>query len=114
MGPSFARLSVCRSRGRFSERKNRVKRICRARGAREFAAPWLTGAGFATYICRRNYPEELFMAGALDGIKILDITNYIAGPFATMLLADLGAEVYKIETPGSGDPFRSWDKERKR
>ena len=40
------------------------------------------------------------MPGALDGIKILDITNYIAGPFETMLLADLGAEVYKIETPG--------------
>ena len=53
------------------------------------------------------------MAGALDGIKILDITNYIAGPFATMLLGDLGAEVYKIETPGAGDPFRTWDKEPK-
>ena len=53
------------------------------------------------------------MAGALDGIKILDVTNYIAGPFATMLLGDLGAEVYKIETPEGGDPFRSWDKEPK-
>jgi crotonobetainyl-CoA:carnitine CoA-transferase CaiB-like acyl-CoA transferase len=53
------------------------------------------------------------MARALEGIKILDITNYIAGPFATMLLADLGAEVYKIETPGAGDPFRTWDKEPK-
>ena len=51
------------------------------------------------------------MARALDGIKVLDITNYIAGPFATMLVADLGAEVYKIETPRAGDPFRTWDKE---
>jgi crotonobetainyl-CoA:carnitine CoA-transferase CaiB-like acyl-CoA transferase len=53
------------------------------------------------------------MAGALDGIKILDLTNYIAGPFAAMLLGDLGAEVYKIEAPGAGDPFRHWDKEPK-
>src|SRR3974390_2866872 len=48
------------------------------------------------------------MAGALHGIKILEMANYISGPFASMLLADLGAEVVKIEIPGPGDPFRGW------
>ena len=48
------------------------------------------------------------MAGALHGIKILEMANYITGPLASMLLADLGAEVTKIEMPGQGDPFRGW------
>ena len=47
---------------------------------------------------------------ALKGIKVLDLTSYIAGPFATMLLGDLGAEILKIEQPGQGDMFRSADK----
>lgn len=48
-------------------------------------------------------------AGCLAGIKILDLTSNIAGPFGAMLLGDLGADVIKIETPGVGDPFRHWD-----
>jgi formyl-CoA transferase len=48
------------------------------------------------------------MAGALDGIKILELASYITGPFAAMLCADLGASVIKIEAPGQGDPFRGW------
>jgi itaconate CoA-transferase len=48
-------------------------------------------------------------ARALDGIKILAFEQVLSGPFATCLLADMGAEVIKIERPGLGDVIRSWD-----
>ncbi len=47
-------------------------------------------------------------AGALDQITVLDMTRILAGPWATQTLADLGANVVKIERPGSGDDTRSW------
>ena len=49
-------------------------------------------------------------AGALDGIKVLEFANYVSGPYAGMLLSDLGAEVVKVESPDGGDPFRMWGK----
>jgi formyl-CoA transferase len=49
-------------------------------------------------------------ACALDGIRILEFASYVSGPFAGMLLSDLGAEVIKVETPDGGDPFRMWGK----
>jgi len=42
----------------------------------------------------------------LSGIRVVDLTRILAGPFCSMILADMGAEVVKIETPGKGDPLR--------
>ncbi|MBO0869054.1 MAG: CoA transferase [Micromonosporaceae bacterium] len=46
--------------------------------------------------------------GALDGVRVVEFASYVAGPYAGGLLADLGAEVIKVEVPPHGDPYRGW------
>lgn len=48
------------------------------------------------------------MSGPLDGIRVLELGNFIAGPFAGQLLGDYGADVVKVEPPEGGDPMRHW------
>src|SRR6516225_1452537 len=45
---------------------------------------------------------------ALQGIRVLELGQLIAGPFAAKTLADFGADVIKVEPPGTGDPLRTW------
>lgn len=47
-------------------------------------------------------------AGPLTGIRVVELGNFIAGPFAGQLLGDWGADVIKVESPGDGDPMRHW------
>ena len=48
------------------------------------------------------------MAGPLDGFVVVDLTRVLSGPYCTMILADLGARVIKVEQPGKGDDTRHW------
>ena len=52
--------------------------------------------------------DERQSAGPLTGLKVLELGQLIAGPFAAKTLADFGADVIKVEAPGGGDPLRRW------
>ncbi|SIT37888.1 conserved hypothetical protein [Paraburkholderia piptadeniae] len=52
--------------------------------------------------------NETSNKGALDGLRVLDLSRVLAGPWASQLLADLGADVVKVERPGTGDDTRAW------
>ena len=53
-------------------------------------------------------PDSGSRPGALDGIRVIEVGTLISGPFAGRLLGDMGADVVKIEPPGSPDPIRTW------
>lgn len=52
------------------------------------------------------------MEGALSGVKVLELSNFLAAPMSTMFLADFGADVLKVEQPGKGDEVRYWGENR--
>ena len=52
--------------------------------------------------------EKPVSPGALDGVRVIEMGQLIAGPFAGKMLGEFGADVIKIEPPGSGDPLRGW------
>ncbi|CAH3155918.1 unnamed protein product [Porites evermanni] len=63
---------------------------------------------FDSCFYRRIAGRRSMVSGPLSGIRVLDMSRVLAGPFATMLLGDLGAEIIKVENPDGGDDSRSW------
>ena len=56
----------------------------------------------------KNVPQKNFMNSALNGVKVIDISNFLAGPVSSMFLGDYGADIIKVEKPDLGDEIRYW------
>ena len=55
-------------------------------------------------------PEEAGERRPLDGVRVLDLATFVAAPFSASILGEFGAEVIKVEQPGTGDPLRALGK----
>ena len=83
-----------------------AERAARRRGRR--ARRRVAAVGLRERDQRRRRRGAGAVSGPLEGIKVLDLTRLLPGAFATALLADLGADVLKVEQPGVGDPMRTY------
>ncbi|EUC36066.1 hypothetical protein COCCADRAFT_34498 [Bipolaris zeicola 26-R-13] len=80
-------------------------------GLTKVLAEWTSGSSQHRCFARTTstrYPNTTDNAGALQGLKVLDLSRVLAAPFCTQILADYGAEVIKVETIGKGDDTRHW------
>ncbi|XP_070322883.1 succinate--hydroxymethylglutarate CoA-transferase isoform X7 [Odocoileus virginianus] len=105
--PSGCASAEFSTRGaRICERRAMLASLARVSALRRTGLFSLRGGGTGLWTGRPQSDTD--NVKPLEGVKILDLTRVLAGPFATMNLGDLGAEVIKVERPGAGDDTRTW------